>query len=49
MDTASLMDTLFHILASPLFLTFNCGLTLAFILYFYILYISPLFLESRVC
>lgn len=49
MDTASLMDTLTHMLAFPLFLTFSRGFTLVFKLYFYILYIPPLSLEARVC
>ena len=38
MDTALLMDTMIHLLASSLLLMFDCDHTFLLILYFYILY-----------
>ena len=43
MDTALLMDTMIHLLASSLLLMFDCDHTFLLILYFYILYTFPFF------
>ena len=43
MDTALLMDTMIHLLASSLLLKFDCDHTFLLILYFYILYTFPFF------